>query len=331
MIARIRRRDALALIGGAAAWPVAARAQQMRKVTILLTRPEDDPPTQAAFVMFQQRLAELGWREGVNIRIERRSAGVDPRRIDAVVAEVVGIRPDVILAQNTPVVASLRKQTTSIPIVFVQVSDPVGDGFVESLARPGANATGFTNTMASLGSKWLELLREAAPKVSQVGFLFNRAVSPGGGTFYFGPFQEAAAAFGIKPVLLELPTPDAIDDAVAAFAAAGGNGTVADSDSFLAVHRDRIIAALNRHRLPGTFASPVYARAGALLSYGIDSQEQWAPAAGYVDRILRGENPANLAVQQPTKFEFVINRKAAKALGLTFPPSFELRATEVIE
>src|SRR5262249_26866569 len=195
-------------------------------------------------------------------------------------------------------VASLCRQTSSIPIVFVQVSDPVGDGFVKSLARPATNATGFTNTMASLGGKWLELLLEAAPNVSQVGFLLNRTASPGRGKFYLEAFQAAATTLGVKPVPLELHAEEAIEDSIAAFVAAGGNGAVAESNSFLSIHRNRIIAALNSHQLPGIFPSAQHARAGALLTYGIEAQEQWGPAASYVNRILRGENPADLPVQQ---------------------------------
>src|SRR5262249_28066849 len=259
--------------------------------------------TQALISSFERRLADLGWTEGRNVRFEQRWSADDMQLMHAHIADVVGIRPDVIVAQNTPMIAALRRQTTTIPIVFLQVSDPVGAGFVESLPRPGGNVTGFTNTMASLGGKWLELLREAAPGVSQVGFLFNRAASPGGGTFYFEPFQAAAAAMGVKTVQLEVSSPDAIEGAIAAFAAAGGNGIVAESNSFLFINRDYIISALNRQRLPGTFPTSPWARAGGLLSYGTDAGDQWLAAAVYVDRILRGETAGEMPVQQPSKFE----------------------------
>jgi len=192
----MRRREFISLIGGAAAWPLAVRAQQggppVRRVGMLMTVMESDPATQNFITLFQRRLAELGWVEDGNVRFNRRWAAGNPERIRANVTEIVGLRPDVIVAQNTPMVAALHKETDSIPIVFVQVSDPVGDGFVETLARPGGNVTGFTNTMSTLGGKWLELLREAAPGISHVGFLLNRAASPGRGAYFLGPFEGAA-------------------------------------------------------------------------------------------------------------------------------------------
>jgi putative ABC transport system substrate-binding protein len=328
----VSRRHFITLLGGAAAvWPLAARAQQPRRIGILLTGQESDPATQGWIAVFQRRLGELGWIEGRNVRFERRWAGGNPERIRADVAEIVGLGPDVILAQNTPMVAALRKQTTTIPIVFVQVSDPVGDGFVESLARPGGNATGFTNTMASLGGKWVELLKEAAPGVSQVGYLFNRAAAPGGGAYYMEPLLTAAAALGLKAVQLELRNPDEIEKVIADFAAAGGNGLVGNSDSFITVNRDRIIAAANRHRLPTIYANPAHATSGGLLVYGADTEQQWHAATSYVDRILRGERSRDLPVQLPTKFLLVINIKTAKAIGLDIPWFLQQRADEVIE
>ncbi len=329
------RREFITLLGGAAvAWPVAARAQQrgpVRRVGVLMTREESDPVYQEQLALFQRRLAELGWIEDQNVRFNRRWSAGNLDRMRAHVAEIVGLRPDVILAQNTPMVAALQTATDSIPIVFVQVSDPIGDGFVASLARPGGNVTGFTNTMSSLGGKWLELLREAVPGLKRVGYMFNRTVSPGGGAYYREPFEAAAKGFGLTAVDLELSSVGEIEAAIASFAAAGGNGIVANSDSFLAVNRDRVIASVNRHRLPTTFASPLYARAGALLAYGVESDQEWLSAAGYVDRILRGEKPRDLPVQLPAKFELAINLKTAKALGLTVPPTMLAIADEVIE
>jgi ABC-type uncharacterized transport system substrate-binding protein len=331
---QLKRREFISLIGGAAAWPLAARAQdggRLRRIGILLTVNESDPATQGWLARFQRRLRELGWTDDRNVRFERRWAGGDPERMRANIAEIVKLAPDVILAQNTPMVAALRKQTDSIPIVFVQVSDPVGDGFVETLARPGGNVTGFTNTMSSLGGKWVELLREAAPGVSQVGYLFNRAAAPGGGAYYMDPLLSAAAALGLKAVPLELRQEGEIDTVIADFAAAGGNGMVANSDSFITVNRDRIIAAANRLRLPTMFASSVSPSSGGLISYGPDTEEQWQGAAGYVDRILRGEKPRDLPVQQPAKFVLTINLKTAKAIGLEVPWFLQQRADEVIE
>jgi putative ABC transport system substrate-binding protein len=298
---------------------------------MLLTVQESDPATQGWIAVFQRRLRELGWAEDRTVRFERRYAGGDPQRMSANVAEIVGLRPDVILAQNTPMVAALRRQSDSIPIVFVQVSDPVGDGFVESLAHPGGNATGFTNTMSSLGGKWVELLKEAAPGVSQLGYLFNRAAAPGAGAYYLEPLLTATAALGMKAVQLELRNVDEIDRVIASFAAAGGNGMVANSDSFITVNRNRIIAAANRLRLPTIYASPQNTNSGGLISYGPDTEQQWYAAASYVDRILRGAQPRDLPVQYPAKFILSINIKTAKAIGLDIPWFLQQRADEVIE
>jgi putative ABC transport system substrate-binding protein len=327
----MRRREFITLLGGAAAWPLAARAQQLRRIGILMTVQEGDPATQVWLAGFKRRLSELGWTEDINVRFLRRWAGGDPERIRANVAEIIDLGPDVILAQNTPMVAALRRQTKSVPIVFVQVSDPVGDGFVEALPRPGGNVTGFTNTMSSLGGKWLELLHEIAPSISRVGFLFNRAVSPGGGAYYMGPFQSAATALRVTTVPVEVRNESEIDAVIAAFARAGGDSIVAESDSFITVHRDLIIAATGRNRLPAIYSAAFFPAAGGLLSYGTDPEPQWQAAAGYIDRILKGEKPADLPVQQPTKFQLVINLKTAKALGLAVPLALLTRADEVIE
>ena len=312
-------------------WPLAVRAQQPRQIGMLLTVQESDPATQDSIAVFQRRLRELGWVEDRTIRFERHYAGGDPQRMSANIGEIVGLRPDVILAQNTPMVAALRRQTDSIPIVFVQVSDPVGDGFVESLAHPGGNATGFTNTMSSLGGKWVELLKEAAPGVSQLGYLFNRAAAPGAGAYYLEPLLTAAAALGMKAVQLELRNADEIDSVIAGFAAAGGNGMVANSDSFITVNRNRIIAAANRLRLPTMYASAQNTNSGGLISYGPDTEQQWYAAASYVDRILHGAKPRDLPVQSPAKFILSINIKTAKAIGLDIPWFLQQRADEVIE
>jgi putative ABC transport system substrate-binding protein len=330
----MKRREFITLFGGAAAaLPLGSRAEcePVRRIGILLTAQESDPATQGWLAALQQRLKELGWTDGHNASFERRWAGADSEHMRANIVEIVGLAPDVILAQNTPMVAALRMQTNSIPIVFVQVSDPVGDGFVETLARPGRNVTGFTNTMSSLGGKWVELLREAAPGVSRVGYLFNRAAAPGGGGYYMDPLLSAAAAFGLQVVPLELHDDSEIDTVIAGFAAAGGNGMVANSDSFITVHRARIIAAANGHRLPTMYPSAVHTSSGGLISYGADIEQEWQGAAGYVDRILRGKKPSDLPVQQPTKFILSINLKTAKAIGLDVPQIMLARADEVIE
>jgi putative ABC transport system substrate-binding protein len=335
---RLRRRDFIALWGGAVAsslsWPLAARAQQrerMRRVGVLITVEESDRITQSWLAGFERRLAELGWSEDRTVRFDRRWAAGDGDRMSAHIAEIVALAPDVILAQTTPMVAALRRRTESIPIVFVQVSDPVGDGFVKSLARPGGNVTGFANTVSSLGGKWVEVLREAAPSVSQVGYLLNRAAAPGGGAYYIEALLSAAAALGVTVVQLEVENEGAIDGAIAAFAAAGGNGLIANSDIFMTVNRAQIIAAAIRHRLPIMFPSASFTAAGGMISYGPDTERQWQGAATYVDRILRAEKPSDLPVQLPTKFILSINLKTAKAIGLAIPEPFLLRADEVIE
>jgi putative ABC transport system substrate-binding protein len=331
----MRRRDFIkGIVGSGTFWPCAARAQggpPVRRIGMLMTVMESDPATQGWINSFQRRLAELGWIEDGNVRFNRRWAAGNPERIRANVAEIIGLRPDVIVAQNTPMVAALHKETDSIPIVFVQVSDPVGDGFVETLARPGGNVTGFTNTMSTLGGKWLELLREAAPGLSRVGYLLNRAASPGGDAYYLEPFEAAAKSLGLTSVLLEPRNEGEIDPAIADFAAASGDGIVTNCDAFIAVNRDRIISAVNQHRLPSANCSAVFAYSGGFLSYGADTVQQWQAAAGYVDRILRGDNPRELPVQLPAKFELVINLKTAKALGVTIPQTLLARADEVIE
>jgi putative ABC transport system substrate-binding protein len=328
----VKRREFITIVGGAAvALPLAARAQPIvRTVGILLVSHEGETETQQWFAALQQRLGELGWGDR-NIRFERRWAGGDPERIRANIADVARLNPDVILAQTTLIVAEVHKQITSVPVVFVQVSDPIGDGFVKSLARPGGNLTGFTNTMSSLGGKWLELLREAVPTLSRVGYLINRAASPGGGAYYMDTFQSAATTFRLKTVTLELEREDQIEALIASFVRDGGDGIVADSDAFITVNRKRIIAAVNRLRLPTVFYNTFFVTDGGLLSYGIDYRQQWRTAASYVDRILRGEKPQNLPVQQPTNFELAINLKTAKAIGVTVLPTMLTRADKVIE
>lgn len=327
----MRRRDFITLLGGATLAPNLAHAQQMRRIGILLTAAENDPATQGWLTGFHRRLTELGWVEGRNVNFIRRWASGDPARIRANVGEMAALVPDVILAQNTPMVAAVHKQVANLPVVFVQVSDPVGDGFVGTLARPGGNITGFTNTMSSLGGKWLELLRDAVPGLTRVGFLYNRTAAPGGGAYYLEPFQSAAKVFGVDPVPLELRNADEIDAVIAGFAGAGGNGMVGNSDSFITLNRVRIIAAANRFRLPTIYSSAAYSHSGGLMSYGADTEQQWQAAAGYVDRILRGEKPGNLPVQLPAKFVLTINLKTAKTLGLDMPLLLQQRADEIIE
>jgi ABC-type uncharacterized transport system substrate-binding protein len=258
--------------------------------------------------------------EDRTIRFERRYAGGYSQRMSANIAEIVSLRPDVILAQNTPMVAALRRQTDSIPIVFVQVSDPVGDGFVESLAHPGGNATGFTNTMSSLGGKWVELLKEAAPGVSQLGYLFNRAAAPGAGAYYLEPLLTAAAALGMKAVQLELRNVDEIDSVIAGFAAAGGNGMVANSDSFITVNRNRIIAAANRLRLPTIYSSAQNTNSGGLISYGADL-EQGTPQRAMSTASCAAQSPATCQCSPLPSSYCRSTSKPRRRLASTYPGS----------
>jgi putative ABC transport system substrate-binding protein len=329
----MRRREFIVGLGSAAAWPVAVRAQsgRVRGIAALMIFQESDPFNQKWLKSFQRGLEERGWIEGRNIRLARRWANGRADRLPALIEEIAGLQPEIILAQSTPVAAALHNRRLGIPVVFVQVSDPVGDGFVDSLANPGGMLTGFSNTMASLGGKWLELLREATPNLSRVGFLYNRAVSAGGGSFYMESFKSAAASLNLAPVPLELQRVTDIEPAIAQFAASGGDGIVANSDAFNTANRDSIIASVNRHRLPAIYYNDTFPPAGGLMSYGVEIEQQWKAAAGYVDRLLRGEPLRSLPVQQPTKFVLIVNLKTAKAIGLTVPESFLVRADEVIE
>jgi putative ABC transport system substrate-binding protein len=274
---------------------------------------------------------QLGWFEGRNVRVARLSANGRADRLPALIEEIATLKPEIILAQSTPVAAALHKRGLGIPVIFVQVSDPVGDGFVDSLASPGGTLTGFTNMMASLGGKWLELLRQVTPNLSRVGFLYDRTVSAGAGSFYMESFKSAAAGFGLAAVPLELERVSDIEPAIAQFATSGGNGIVANADAFNTANRDQIIASVNKHRLPTIYYNDMFPPVGGLMSYGVEIEQQWKAAAGYVDRILRGEPIRNLPVQQPTKFVLIVNLKTAKAIGLTIPESFLVLADEVIE
>ena len=326
------RREFIAALGGAAAWPLAGHAQQperIPRVGALIAFPENDPLAQAIVTAFAQGLARLGWVEGKNIRIDYRFAAGNPALFKTYAAELVGLAPDAILASNTPAVAALRQQTRTIPIVFATVSDPVGQGFVQSLARPGGNITGFSAYDAPLMGKWLQLLKDAAPRVTRVVVIFNPDTAPYAPLLNRG-IEAAAPSFGITATIAPVHDDSGIEEAIAVVAREPGGGLISLPDSFNVTHRDVTIAAAARHSLPSIGASD-FPRAGGLMSYVIDQVDQHAQAASYIDRILKGANPADLPVQQPTKFSLVINMKTAKALGLTVPPSMLDLADEVIE
>jgi len=328
----MKRRQFITLLGGAtAAWPLAARAQQgerMRRIGILMAQAVDDPDGQARVEAFLQALRELGWIEGRNIRFDYRWGGGDvDRRKDA--AELVALAPDVILAGGGQVVGPLREATRTLPIVFTQTPDPVGAGFVASLARPGGNATGFTNFEYGVSGKWLEVLREVALGITRAAVLRD-ATNPAG-TGQWGAIQAVASPLGVELSPIDVRERGEIERGVTAFAAGSNRGLIVSSSGFAILHRELIIALAGRHRLPAVYPFRFYAIEGGLISYGPDPIDPHRRAASYVDRILKGEKPADLPVQAPTKYELVVNLKTAKALGLTVPDSLLARADEVIE
>jgi putative ABC transport system substrate-binding protein len=332
MIAGINRRETITLLGGAAAWPLAARAQQgerMRRIGVLMPGDENDPLFRTRLSAFAQALGELGWTDGRNVRIDVRRIGGNTNRMRALAQELVGLQPDIIVANGGAPTAALQRETRTIPIVFASTGDPVANGLVERLDRPGGNVTGFANNEASLGGKWLELLTEIAPGLKRVAFMFNP--DTGTASAYMPSLETAARSLKVEPIIAHIHSDVEIETAIIALGREPGGGLVLVPDGFIAVHRAPIISAAARNIVPAVFWLSDFAREGGLLSYGPDSVTTWRGAATYVDRILRGAKPGDLPVQFPTKFEMVVNRKTATALGLAIPPSILLRADEVIE
>jgi len=332
----MRRREFLALLGGgvAAAWPRASLAQQgepARRLGVLMGIAESDPAARSFVSTLTEALAASGWRDGGNIRINYRWGGGDSERIRGFARELVELKPDLIVGHTTPVVAALKEQTRTIPIVFTQVSDPVGSGFVASLAEPGGNVTGFTNLESSMSSKLMELLKEVAPATTRVALMFNPETAPDGGAYFLRPVEAAAAALNVKIIPAPVRTAEAIDAVIPALAAEPNTGLIVMPDVFILAHREQILALVEQQRLPAVYAYRLFAASGGLMSYGTDLLDLFRRAAPYVDRILKGVRPAELPVQQPTKFELVINLKTAKALGLTVPLALQAGADEVIE
>jgi putative tryptophan/tyrosine transport system substrate-binding protein len=329
----IGRRKFLATLGGAAAgWPLAARAQQrekMRRIGVLMNLTPDDAEGQARLAAFLQGLQEAGWAVGRNVRIDLRWGGGDADNFRKQAAELVALAPDVVFASGIPAATPLLQATRTVPIVFAQVVDPVGAGLVASLARPGGNATGFTSPEYGFAGKWIELIREIAPGVMRVAVLRDAASSSGIG--YLGAVRVAASSFGMELTPVGIADAGEIERGVTAFARASNGALIVTGNTLTMVHRERIITLAARHRLPAVYALPLFANDGGLISYGPDSIDPYRRAAHYVDRILKGEKPADLPVQQPTKFELIINLKTAKALGLEVPPTLLARADEVIE
>jgi ABC-type uncharacterized transport system substrate-binding protein len=330
----VRRRDFITLLGGAAAaWPLAARGQQpepMRRIGVMATLAETDPVGQAYMVGFREGLQALGWSEGPNLRLEIRRATTDLESIERSAKELVALQPDLILTQNTPTTAALQKQTRTIPILFVNVSDPIGSGFVASLSRPGGNITGFLTFEFSIGGKWLELLKEIAPRVNRAAFMFNPNTAPYAELFV-KPFKAAAASLGMSPIVAPVRDASEIEPFVAAHAREPDGGLIVMPDVFLLARRAEVTALATRYRLPAVYPFRAFTEVGGLISYGNDNVNIYRRAATYADRILRGAEPSELPVQFPVKFELVINRKTADALGLDVPASFYWRADEVIE
>jgi putative ABC transport system substrate-binding protein len=330
----MRRREFLGVLGTAGVgWPLAAAAQQserMRHIGLLMAAGADDPEYQARIRAFQQELEQLGWTEGRNARIDTRWATTNADEIRKHASELAALTPDVILAATgTTTVAPLLEATRTVPIVFVLLIDPVGAGFVSSLARPGGNATGFLMFEYGLSGKWLELLKQISPSVTRVAVLRDPAIASGIGQF--GAVQSAAPSFGMEASPINVRDVGEIERDINAFAQSSNGGVVVTASPRASLHRDLIVTLAARHRLPAVYSSRHYVDGGGLISYGPDIIDQYRRAAGYVDRILKGEKPADLPVQAPTKYELVINLKTAKALDLSFPPMLLARADAVIE
>jgi putative ABC transport system substrate-binding protein len=328
----MRRREFLGVLGGAAAWPIVARAQQgerMRRVGVLLPAAADDAQVQTWVGAFLQELGQLGRTIGRNVRIDTRWATTNATEIRRHAAELVALAPDVILAHGDSTAGALLQATHTAPIVFVLVADPVGGGLVDNLARPGGNVTGFMNFEYSLGGKWLELLKEVAPGVTRVAVLRDAAVTSGTGQF--AAIQGVAPSLRMEISPVNVRDPNEIERAVTAFARSGNGGLIVTSGGLVLRHRELIVALAARYKLPAVYSDRSFVAAGGLVSYGPERIDQFRQAAGYVDRILKGEKPADLPVQAPTKFETVINLKTAKALGLVVPQALLASANEVIE
>ncbi|MFZ0092522.1 MAG: ABC transporter substrate-binding protein [Pseudolabrys sp.] len=328
----MKRREFISLVGGAAAWPFAARAQQgdrMRRIGMLMNRAEDDPEGQAIVAVFVQTLQSLGWNSGRNVQIDIRWGVSDAASSRRYAAEMVALAPDVILTGASAATAAAHEATRTLPIVFVNVSDPVGAGYVASLARPGGNVTGFSFVEYGMGGKWLELLKEIAPRVTRVAILRDPTLAVGIGQL--GAIQSVAPSFRVEASPIDVRNADEIEHAITDFARTVNGGLIVTASPGGLVHRKLIITLAAQHRLPTVYFLRGFVKDGGLISYGPDTLAQYKQAASYVDRILKGEKPADLPVQAPTKNELVINLKTAKGLGLTVPSSVLSRADEVIE
>jgi putative ABC transport system substrate-binding protein len=328
----MKRRDLITLLAGAAAWPFAAGAQQaepMRRIGVLMSTIADDREGQARIAAFVQGLQQLGWIDGRNVQMDVRWTGGEVERLRKYAAELATLAPDVIVTGGASYVAALQQATRTVPIVFAAATDPVAGGLVQSLARPGGNATGFTSADYGMSPKWLELLKDMAPRITRAAVLYD-AGNPVG-LAQFASIQAAAPSFGVELISVGLRDAGEIERAVAAFARPAGSGLIVTRTVEATIHRKLIIALAAEHHLPAVYPLRHFVAAGGLISYGPDYIDQYRQAAHYVDRIFKGEKPADLPVQTPTKYQLVINLKAAKALGLDVPPTLLARADEVIE
>jgi putative ABC transport system substrate-binding protein len=329
----MKRRDFITMVGGMTAWSRAARAQQpagTRLIGVLMGYEEGNSATQSWLAAFRGTLAKLGWTEGSNLRIELRWGAGDADKAKTVAKELVDLQPDAILTHSTPMAGAVARETHTIPVVFVNVADPIGGGFATSLAHPGGNMTGFANFEPEMGGKWLELLKEIAPRTRHVALLFNPATAPAL-QFYMSSIQAAALSFAIQASAAPVYTNNEIEGVIAEQARNPGGGLIVLPDSFNMINRDLIIALAARYGVPTIYFTRFFTESGGLIAYGTDFVESFSQAAGYIDRILKGERPADLPIQLLTKFEFVINLKTAKALDLDVPPHLQQLADQVIE
>jgi putative ABC transport system substrate-binding protein len=329
----MRRREFIGLVGGAAAWSAAARAQQtsMPLICVLLLNAREHPLTAVSVAAFTKALSELGWTDGKNVRIEYRWAASDNTRIQAFAGELVGLQPKVIIGQGTAVIAALARETKTIPIVFVSVSDPIQSGLVASLPHPGGNVTGFANFEPSLAGKWIELLREIVPRLSRASYMFYPRAAQN--QIVQQPIELAARSHSIEFIAAPTLNEADIERVIAGLAGDPNTGLIVAGDPFFGAQRnlDLVTSLAARHRVPAIYAFRLFAEGGGLISYGNDLLDQYRQAPTYIDRILKGANPADLPVQMPTKFEMIVNLKTARAIGIEIPPTLLARADEVIE
>jgi len=330
----MRRREFVKGIASTAAWPLSAHAQRAngaRRIGVLMPFADTDPEGRAQFSRFTQSLSELGWTDGRNLRIDHRWAADNVGRMRMLAKELVDLQPDLILSNTTPVTVALQRETKTIPILFVIVADPVGDGLITALPRPGGNITGFISIESTMGGKLPELLTQIAPAIKRIAIMFNPDTAAGGGSYFLPPFEAAARSLGLESVKAPVRNDAEIESVITSLGGEPRGGLVITPDGFMVVHRARTISLTARYKIPAVYFAAVFARDGGLLSYGPDRLDIFHRAASYVDRILRGEKPAELPVQLPVKYEMVLNTNTAKALDLAVPQSIILRADEVIE